>query len=76
MARIIEWINENKEWDFSGVGVTIAVTCINIIIKHIQKNKKSCSIEMKNEGEHATQIGIQNNYGMTKQVDGTRENGK
>lgn len=76
MARIIEWINTNKEWVFSGVGVTIVATCINVIIKLIQKNKKSCSIQMKNKGEHVTQIGIQNNYGTTKQEDGIKEHGK
>ena len=76
MARVLGWINDNKEWIFSGVGVTIAVTCLNFIINHIQKNKISNSIEMKNKGEHVTQIGIQNNYGETKQEGGIRENRK
>ncbi len=76
MDRIIEWINANKEWVFSGVGVTIVATCINVIIKSIQKNKKSCSIQMENKGEHVTQIGIQNNYGTTKQEEGIKEHGK
>lgn len=68
--KIIAWVIENREWIFSGIGVTILIGIIGFIRKIITKdsnNKKIISIEQKNEGQNATQIGIQNNYyGETK----------
>ena len=63
--KIINWVIENREWIFSGIGVTILIGIIGFIRKIITKdsnNKKIIRIEQKNEGQKATQIGIQNNY--------------
>lgn len=63
--NIINWIIENKEWVFSGIGVTVLLGVTTFFRKIFQKkseNEKSIKIEQKNEGQSNTQIGIQNNY--------------
>ena len=63
--NIINWIIENQEWIFSGIGVTVLLGIIAFFRKIFQKkseSKKSVKIEQKNEGQNNTQIGIQNNY--------------
>lgn len=62
---IINWIIENREWVFSGIGGTILIGIIGFIRKRFSKasvGEKSIKIEQKNEAQNATQIGIQNNY--------------
>ena len=65
MDKIINWISENKEWFFSGIGVT-AVTLILVAIKKVfckkKQEKNQTRIEQVNYGTKSTQIGIQNNY--------------
>ena len=61
MDKVIIWVNENKEWFFSGIEVTI-VTLIFAAIKQTR-------IEQVNYGTKSTQIGIQNNY-YTKEKSG------
>ena len=63
MDKVIIWVNENKEWFFSGIGVTI-VTLIFAAIRKVFCNKKQV-----NYGTKSTQIGIQNNY-YTKEKSG------
>lgn len=63
--NIINWMVENCEWVFSGIGVTVLVGIIGFIRKRVAKDsdsEKSIKIEQKNKGNNATQIGIQNNY--------------
>lgn len=63
--NIINWMIENCEWVFSGIGVTVLVGIIGFIRKRVAKDsdgKQPIKIEQKNEGKNATQIGIQNNY--------------
>lgn len=70
--NIIMWLDQNKEWIFSGLGVTIVVTIFTIIKKRIEKNKDEKSkiiIKQVNEGQDNTQIGIQNNYGTKQRSD-------
>lgn len=68
--QIIGWIIENRDWIFSGIGVTLLLGIIGFIRKRFTKKpngEKTVKIEQKNEGKNATQIGIQNNYyGGTK----------
>lgn len=70
VGQIINWIIENQEWIFSGIGVTLLLGIIRYICKRFTKKsneEKTIKIEQKNEGKNATQIGIQNNYyGGTK----------
>ena len=70
ISQIINWIIENKEWIFSGIGVTLLLGIVGFIYKKFTKKsneEKTIKIEQKNEGKNATQIGIQNNYyGGTK----------
>ena len=65
MDKIINWISENKEWFFSGIGVTF-VTLILAAIKKVfckkKQEKNQTRIEQVNYGTKSTQIGIQNNY--------------
>lgn len=70
ISQIIDWIVENQEWIFSGIGVTLLLGIIGFICKRFTKKsneEKTIKIEQKNKGKNATQIGIQNNYyGGTK----------
>ena len=72
MDKVIIWVNENKEWFFSGIGVTI-VTLIFAAIRKVfckkKQEKKQTRIEQVNYGTKSTQIGIQNNY-YTKEKSG------
>jgi len=63
--RIINWVVENKEWFFSGIGVTVLLGIIAFVRKLFRKEskgEKEIRIEQKNDGGNSTQIGIQNNY--------------
>ena len=63
--NITNWIIENQEWVFSGIGVTVLLGVIAFFRKIFCKkneNEKGIKIEQKNEGQNNTQIGIQNNY--------------
>lgn len=44
---MIEWIIENKEWVFSGVGVFILTIIIGLIRWILSKNKSNRNINMK-----------------------------
>ncbi|MCQ4936721.1 MULTISPECIES: hypothetical protein [Anaerotignum] len=61
------WIVSNKEWVFSGVGVTLAVAFIGLIRGFlIRKNTKHSKIIYRQENKnhsYGVQIGVQNNYG-------------
>jgi predicted tellurium resistance membrane protein TerC len=51
----MNWILENKEWLFSGIGVSIIV----LVISLIRKNQKKKSIKMEQEsGDNSTNIQI------------------
>ena len=72
MAYIVHWINKNKEWIFSGIGVS-AITLILAGIRALcckKKEKRKATIKQINSGEKATQIGVQNNYYMKEENDG------
>ena len=63
--NITNWIIENQEWFFSGIGVTVLLGVIAFFRKIFCKkneNKKGIKIEQKTEGQNNTQIGIQKNY--------------
>lgn len=68
---IIDWINTNKEWLFSGIGVMVVTSFITIIKHALSKNKTNKKdkivIEQHNNGTANIQIGIQNNYSNDKQ---------
>lgn len=63
--NMINWMIENREWVFSGIGVTTLLGIIGFIRKRFTKDsdgEKSIKIAQKNESQNSTQIGIQNNY--------------
>lgn len=68
---MMQWVVNNKEWVFSGIGVIILTGFISIIKAIVASKKKknvnqSYSIKQINKnGENNTQIGIQNNCGTT-----------
>lgn len=58
---IVEWILSNKEWLFSGVGVSI----LSFVIYVVFKSKTQSKVIMRQTntwGATGTQIGTQNNY--------------
>lgn len=61
--NMIIWINENKEWFFSGIGITFMTVVWNFVRKKRDDNKNGeMKIKQVNYGKNNTQIGIQNNY--------------
>jgi hypothetical protein len=55
----MEWIVENKEWIFSGIGVFV----LGIIYALFKKKKKSKSIKMKQKsGDNSTNTQIGGDY--------------
>ena len=67
---LLELIQDNKEWIFSGIGCIIVAFIGKIICRSFFGNKKEEKQDIKqdiivkqfNSGENNTQIGIQNNY--------------
>ena len=63
---MIDWMVRNKEWIFSGIGVTVLVSVCGII-KFVIKPKGEANIKIIQrqqnfQNSHGTQIGIQNDY--------------
>jgi len=63
---MINWLINNKEWIFGGIGIAI-ISVILGVIKFIIKSKNDGStkiIQKQHNGcnSKGTQIGIQNNY--------------
>lgn len=64
MEKILQYMNDNKDWIFSGIGIFI-LSGIGCIIKKTFLPKKTQTPSIKQENYNnssGTQIGIQNNY--------------
>lgn len=66
MNTLINYLFENKEWIFSGIGILALSTIGSILVKLFSKKKNTNKIELKQinkNSSHGTQIGMQtNNY--------------
>lgn len=64
--KVFNWIIENREWVFSGIGVTVLLGIIGSFRKIFFRksdDEKHIRIVQKSEGQNSTQIGIQiHNY--------------
>ena len=61
--KAINWICQNKEWIFSGIGITfIKIGCTVLGIIYRKRKHKDIVIKQINKGRNITQVGIQNNY--------------
>lgn len=54
----MEWIIENKEWIFSGVGVVVISTIVGFLFN---KNQKAIKMKQKS-GKNSTNIQIGGDY--------------
>lgn len=63
---MIKMLFENKEWIFSGIGVTVLLLIFKLIGKVFfarnSKNETDIVINQNSVGDKNTQIGIQKNY--------------
>ena len=63
--EILNWIWENKEWFFSGLGIAILSIIFGMLRyfwgKRDEKDIRTI-INQDNSGTNVTQIGVQNNY--------------
>lgn len=50
----MNWLNENKEWIFSGIGVLLISWIFNIILKVMKKNNNKSTTQIS--GNNSTQI--------------------
>lgn len=46
---MVEWIIENKEWVFSGIGIFIFTIIIGLIKRMLSKKKSNRTINMKGD---------------------------
>lgn len=56
---IIDWISNNKDWVFSGIGVTIVVSIIGFVFKFFKNKSNGKSVQQNasfNFGSHITQV--------------------
>lgn len=76
MKDFLTWIDDNKDWIFDGIGVTIIVALVGIVkwIFYLKKSKKNNHTDSKQMvikqdayGTDETLIGIQNNYNVGKE---------
>lgn len=72
MNNIITWMNENKEWIFNGIGITVITLMFAGVRRMFSKRKEEQNsqtmIKQINCGTQNTQVGVQNNY-YTKEED-------
>lgn len=61
---IIDWVFQNKEWVFSGIGISAVAVLSGIwnLFSKRKEKKEQKTITQVNYGAKGTQIGIQNNY--------------
>lgn len=62
---MLDWIVNNYEWVFSGVGIAIISGLIAFLRKKEKKSHedtRKIGITQTNSAPNVTQIGIQNNY--------------
>lgn len=50
----MNWLNENKEWIFSGIGVLLISWIFNIILKVMKKNNNKLTTQIS--GNNSAQI--------------------
>lgn len=69
---IMNYIIDNKEWLFSGIGVLTLTSVYGITKKFFSRTKKSNTKTMKQVNKNTfsgIQIGIQNNYNTKEKSD-------
>lgn len=57
--HFIDLLYANKEWVFSGIGVTVVCSIIGFVFKLFKKKRKNNSVQQKasfNIGSHITQV--------------------
>lgn len=63
---ILHWVNDNKEWLLSGVGVVVITSSWALIkklfFKTRREEKTKTLVKQNSVGSSNIQIGIQNNY--------------
>lgn len=63
IREIFDLIVDNREWVFSGIGVTLFLGVVGLFRKKKKTGGGKCyKIHQENSGQNSTQIGIQNNY--------------
>ena len=61
MNNIINWIIDNKEWVFSGIGIALVGLLLRIVC-HFISRKNNINVKQTSKNGDITQIAIQNNY--------------
>lgn len=65
MDIFINYLIKNKEWVFSGLGISVIgaiISLIKILINHHKKTSQKSMKQINKDNSSGTQIGIQNNY--------------
>lgn len=60
-VKIINWLENNKEWVFSGIGITAIIGLLNLLFQRKKRNH-NVRITQTNHGKESVQIAVQNNY--------------
>lgn len=55
VGRTLDWIMQNKEWLFSGIGVTLISVIVGLFVKNKYRGKKTYH-QVINSGDKSTNI--------------------
>lgn len=57
--EILNWVNSNKEWLFSGIGVAVIVALISLFVKHPRSKK-----QIQKSGNDSVNIQVGDNLNL------------
>ncbi|QTC41527.1 hypothetical protein I7V34_21175 [Bacillus sp. V3] len=61
----MQWLIDNKEWVFSGIGLPICAWILSLIIKKKKGSRKPLTAQSQTGGNHSTNIQGGNNVMVT-----------
>lgn len=64
--ELLSWINDNKEWAFSGIGITILLAIWGMIKFFLSKKEKPSVSQKQKSGKNSINIQIGGDYNARK----------
>lgn len=64
--ELLNWVNDNKEWAFSGIGITILLAVCGVIKFLFFKKEKLSASQMQTSGKNSINIQIGGDYNARK----------
>lgn len=67
MKKLVTWVNDNKEWLFSGVGAVVA----GWVVRLFAKNKSTSSTQTIRSGDNSINITAGRDVNIGANINGT-----